>query len=230
MAVGNSILSIIPVEEAPEKNVLSVLQDTVDYLQQGIRGVQPYDLKVYIAPIKKFNVLALPGGAIVVFEGLLTKAESFEELAGVLAHEIQHILLRYSTRGIVMNASKIFLTSLLIGDVNLMMERVVDIAGDFETLGLSREMEAQADRKGMELILASNINPNGMIQIFKKLERETVEKEDSLKTDTKKFFSYFLTHPAGLDRVACLNKMIGSNKDKNWKPLFPELDWNEIKP
>ena len=232
VTVGQSILKMLPVAQKPDPEVLKVLQDTVDFLKQSLPG-NPYDLKVYILPVEQVNALALPGGPIVIFEGLIDKAESPEELAGVLAHEIQHILLRHSTRGILRNLAKSMLVTLFLGDVNSVMEGIVQLAGQLETLGLSREMEAEADQKGMELILAANIDPHGMIRIFKKLMQEDFSQKKLPKgkpvSEENDLSSYFSTHPSSQNRLARLEKQMRSHENRIWTPLFPNLDWNEIK-
>ena len=232
VTVGQSILKMLPVAQKPDPEVLKVLQDTVDFLKQSLPG-NPYDLKVYILPVEQVNALALPGGPIVIFEGLIDKAESPEELAGVLAHEIQHILLRHSTRGILRNLAKSMLVTLFLGDVNSVMEGIVQLAGQLETLGLSREMEAEADQKGMELILAANIDPHGMIRIFKKLMQEDFSQKKLPKgkpvSEENDLSSYFSTHPSSQNRLARLEKQMRSHENRIWTPLFPNLDWNEMK-
>ena len=232
VTVGQSILKMLPVAQKPDPEVLKVLQDTGDFLKQSLPG-NPYDLKVYILPVEQVNALALPGGPIVIFEGLIDKAESPEELAGVLAHEIQHILLRHSTRGILRNLAKSMLVTLFLGDVNSVMEGIVQLAGQLETLGLSREMEAEADQKGMELILAANIDPHGMIRIFKKLMQEDFSQKKLPKgkpvSEENDLSSYFSTHPSSQNRLARLEKQMRSHENRIWTPLFPNLDWNEIK-
>ncbi len=230
VTVGQSILKMLPVAQKPDPEVLKVLQDTVDFLKQSLPG-NPYDLKVYILPVEQVNALALPGGPIVIFEGLIDKAESPEELAGVLAHEIQHILLRHSTRGILRNMAESMLVTIFLGDMNSVMEGIVQLAGQLETLGLSREMEAEADQKGMELILSANIDPHGMIRIFEKLMQEESKELPQGKTVSKEndFSSYFSTHPSGQNRLARLEKQMRSHENRIWTPLFPNLDWNEIK-
>ena len=233
VTVGQTILKMFPVVQKPDQEVIKVLQDTVDILKQSLQGTPPpYELKVYILPVEQVNALALPGGPIVIFEGLLYKAESPEELAGVLAHEIQHILLRHSTRGILRNMAESMLVTIFLGDMNSVMEGIVQLAGQLETLGLSREMEAEADQKGMELILSANIDPHGMIRIFEKLMQEESKELPQGKTVSKEndFSSYFSTHPSGQNRLARLEKQMNSHANKTWTPLFPNLDWNEIKP
>ena len=232
VTVGQSILKMLPVAQKPDPEVLKVLQDTVDFLKESLPG-NPYDLKVYILPVEQVNALALPGGPIVIFEGLIDKAESPEELAGVLAHEIQHILLRHSTRGILRNLAESMLVTIFLGDMNSVMEGIVQLAGQLETLGLSREMEAEADQKGMELILAANIDPHGMILIFKKLMQEDFSQKKLPKgkpvSEENDLSSYFSTHPSSQNRLARLEKQMRSHENRIWTPLFPNLDWNEIK-
>ncbi len=232
VTVGQSILKMLPVAQKPDPEVLKVLQDTVDFLKQSLPG-NPYDLKVYILPVEQVNALALPGGPIVIFEGLIDKAESPEELAGVLAHEIQHILLRHSTRGILRNMAESMLVTIFLGDMNSVMEGIVQLAGQLETLGLSREMEAEADQKGMELILAANIDPHGIIRIFKKLMQEDFSQKKLPKgkpvSEENDLSSYFSTHPSSQNRLARLEKQMRSHENRIWTPLFPNLDWNEIK-
>ena len=230
--LGQSMLNMLPLLQEPDKKILMVLQDTVDLLEQSVEGYQPYNMKVYILPGKTVNALALPGGSIVVFEGLLHKAESAEEIAGVLAHEIQHILLRHSTRGILRNVAQSMLLSLFIGDVNAVMEGVTNLAGELETLGFSREMETEADKKGMELILNANINPYGMVRIFEKILQDEVKSLPGNKStkNEMELLSYLSTHPSSRSRLKMLEKQIEGHENRTWEPLFPELDWNEIKP
>ena len=177
VTLGQSILKMLPLEQKPDQKILAVLQDTVALLEQSVEGNQPYDLRIYIWSEKEVNALALPGGAMLISQGLLNEAESPEELAGVIAHEIQHVLLRHSTRGIICNLTQSMLLALFVGDVNATMEKVVNLVSTLETLGLSREMEVEADRKRMELIFAANIDPHGMIRIFEKLTQDESSQE-----------------------------------------------------
>jgi beta-barrel assembly-enhancing protease len=236
VTLGQSILKMLPLEQKPDQKILAVLQDTVALLEQSVEGNQPYDLRIYIWSEKEVNALALPGGAMLISQGLLNEAESPEELAGVIAHEIQHVLLRHSTRGIICNLTQSMLLALFVGDVNATMEKVVNLVSTLETLGLSREMEVEADRKGMELILAANIDPRGMIRIFEKLTQDASSQEEEIKNkavsrkiDTE-FFSYFSTHPSSKNRILNLKKQMKPHENKTWMPLFQNLNWNELKP
>ena len=233
--LGDGVLSAFPVEKNPDPKVMALLTDILRLLKQSKPEETPYNLKVFILPTEQINALALPGGNIIVFEGLLKIADSPEELAGVLAHEVQHIFLKHSTRGILRNLASGMLLTLVLGDANAVMESVVGIAGQLNTLGYNRKMETEADIKGMELMLDAKINPQGMLSIFKKLLIEELKlegnkKNSSTSKNAKEVFSYLSTHPSAKSRLNKLEKQIKNNSGKLWIPLYPNSNWNEIKP
>jgi beta-barrel assembly-enhancing protease len=233
--LGDGVLSAFPVEKNPDPKVIALLADILRLLKQSKMEETPYDLKIFILPTEQINALALPGGNIIIFEGLLKIADSPEELAGVLAHEAQHIFLKHSTRSIIRNMASGMLLSLILGDVNAVMESVVSLAGQLNTLGFSRKMEVEADIKGVELMLDAKINPQGMLTIFKKLLKEELKldenkKNSSIPKNTKELFSYLSTHPSAKSRIAKIEEHIKNNSKKRWIPLYPDSNWNKIQP
>ena len=127
------------------------------------------------------------------------------------------------------------LLTLVLGDANTVMESAVSIAGQLNTLGLSREMETEADIKGVDLMLDAKINPQGMLSIFKKLLKEELKLEENKKNnpsskDMKEVFSYLSTHPSAKSRLKKLENKINKNSEKYWIPLYPNSNWNKIKP
>jgi beta-barrel assembly-enhancing protease len=233
--LGDAILSTLPVEKNPDPKLIALLTDILRLLKQSKGEETPYNLKIYILSTEKINALALPGGNIIIFEGLLKIAESPEELAGVLAHEAQHIFLKHSTRGILRNLASRILINLVLGDANTVMESAINIAGQLHTLGLSRKMETEADIKGVEMMLDAKINPQGMFSIFKKLMKEELKLERNKKNASRskylyEIFSYMSTHPSAKSRLNKLEALIANNSEKLLIPLYPNLNWNEIKP
>jgi beta-barrel assembly-enhancing protease len=233
--LGNAILSTFPVENNPDPKVIALLTDILRLLKQSKAEETPYNLKIHILSTEKINALALPGGNIIIFEGLLKIADSPEELAGVLAHEAQHIFLKHSTRGILRNLASGLLMTLVLGDTNSIMEIAIYIAGQLNNLGFSRKMETEADIKGVEMMLDAKINPQGIFSIFKKIMKEELKLEGNNKnTSTSKYFydifSYMSTHPSAKSRLNKLEALIANNSEKLFIPLYPNLNWNEIKP
>ena len=170
--------------EEPNPQVRKALDVMAERLLTAVPD-QPYHFKIYVHPSKLVNALALPGGTIVVFQGLINITETPEELAGVLAHEFQHVLKRHSTRGIIRSEAINIFATMISGDS--MMNVILQAGGMMEFLRYNRKLESQADAEGMKMLLASQIDPKGMIRIFEKLEeqqhREVKSSEENLEED-----------------------------------------------
>lgn len=231
--LGNKVLEGLPkmLAPAPHPAKEKVLKAIIDRLLTA-RPDQPYNIRIHISPHKMVNAVALPGGHIIVFQGLLNAAESPEELAGVLAHEIQHVVLRHSTRGIIRGLTSKILLTLMVGDMNGSMEMALNLAGELDGLRHSRNMERQADRQGMDMILKARIDPSGMVRMFEKLgeqEKRLMKGGKAQKTlpdeDSSSWTEYLSTHPAGNDRVSQLKKQVAMSDKKSYTPLLPNMDW-----
>ena len=213
---------------------------------------QPYHFRIHVHPSKMVNAMALPGGTIVVFQGLINATETPEELAGVLAHEFQHVLKRHSTRNIIRSEAINLFGMIISGNSDSMTSVILQAGSVLEHLRYSRELETQADAEGMKMMLATHVDPRGMIRVFEKLEEEQhrqlesmkkdkksadSEKKDSAEKDSKKtdkkgitlpeWTSYLSTHPEGNDRVEVLKKLSEHSVQKP-RPLLPGFDWKSM--
>jgi predicted Zn-dependent protease len=140
------------------------------------------------------NALAAPGGYVVVYRGLLERTASPDELAGVLAHELQHVVLRHSMRGLLREMGTSAAIGLIFGDTS----GLAGLAGELGSLRYQRADEDEADNKGIELMVRAGFEPRAMITMFEKLERESNELPGVLQ--------YLSTHPATRERVARLEE------------------------
>lgn len=179
----------------------------------------PYTFHVTVVDSPMVNALAAPGGYLIVFRGLLKDTESPEELAGVLAHEIQHVLLRHGMRLIVQHVSMAFIIAALSGDASGMIAYGLQAAQTLQTLSYSREAENQADAEGLGLLQQAHINPNGMMSFFSKLRKE--QPDDSP-------FRYFSTHPSTEERLQRLNDLVAS-QSQEIQPFPFEKNWEDIR-
>ncbi len=152
----------------------------------------PYTMRVRVADDDAVNAFAAPGGHIVILRGLLKRTTRPEELAGVLAHEIQHITQRHSTRAMLHHASAGVLVAALTGDVSGVAAFGLDAARTLGLLRYSREHETAADKAGMEMILAAGIDPSGMIAFYDLMAQEGPALPGPL--------NYLATHPATGER------------------------------
>lgn len=166
------------------------------------------------------NAFAAPGGHVVVFRGLLEKTETPEQLAGVLAHELQHIYKRHTTRMILEHTSTSLMLAAVSGDLTGAATIALDSARTLGALRYNRAHEEEADAEGMALLLAAGINPQGMVDFFTVLGGEPSRDRGIL--------GYLSTHPSHLDRVQTLTGLAGPRLGQG-TPLLPGLDWSSIR-
>jgi predicted Zn-dependent protease len=174
----------------------------------------PYRFRVYVLKSKTVNAFAAPGGYIVVFTGLIEKTDSPEELAGVLAHEMQHVLNKHATREMFQGYSAGMLASLFLGDFRG-TSRALATMGN---LRYSRMTEDEADRLGAGLVMKADIDPRGMADVFGKLP----------EMPNIGFVKYLSDHPATADRVDTIKRLTAGAK-KNYVPLLPGIDWKKVR-
>lgn len=174
----------------------------------------PYAYRFHLADDRTVNAFAMPAGYIVVQRGLIEKAATAEEVAGVLAHEIEHVEQRHSLRGVVQAVGLAALWAAVSGDIagGMAGQWLQELAG----LHFSREQEAAADAGGYARLVAAHIDPRGMARFFATLAAQQAQLPGAL--------NMLSTHPASDARAARLNDLL---KDA---PTFPPLmvDWPAI--
>lgn len=175
----------------------------------------PYLYHFSLADDPGVNAFAMPAGFIVVHRGLIEKAASAEEVAGVLAHEIEHAEQRHALRALVQELGFGAVWIAVTGDVGggLAGEWLKGLAG----MQFSRAQEAAADAGGYGRLLAAKIDPRGMASFFETLS--------SQQGDLPGALSLLSTHPASAERAAAIKAQLQT------APSFPPLtyDWAAIR-
>lgn len=165
-------------------------------------------------PEQVVNAMALPGGFVFVYAGLIMSAENESELAGVMAHEIAHVTARHSARmssrankfGILQMAAIIGLSLFAPGLFQagsylayqlkgLLLQSIMSGLGLVFTvniLGVSRDSEMEADQLGLQYAWKTDYDPRGIITFFDQM---------ATKSGYASRTSFFATHPAFGDRV-----------------------------
>jgi Zn-dependent protease with chaperone function len=151
------------VEDHP---ALPMLRELGTRLTRGSR----YPYEFHVANDPSINAFAMPGGFIVFHTGLLEEAGSAEEVAGVLAHEIQHVERRHGLRGLVHGAGWRVALSLVLGDTGGSL--AASWAEGLGRLNFSRTQESEADALGVRRLIDHDIDPRGMAAFFRKLMAE----------------------------------------------------------
>jgi Zn-dependent protease with chaperone function len=175
----------------------------------------PYNFQIGLVKGTAINALAAPGGHIIIFTGLLEATESAEELAGVLAHEMVHIIEKHSLKSIFQNLTTYVFLSLIFGDASV----VTDVVHTLGNLSYSRAYEKEADLMGIELLIEARIDPSGMVDFF-----ETINKKTG---GGKEAFRYVSTHPLTTERIRDLEKR-AKELTPAPGPLLPGLAWQEV--
>jgi predicted Zn-dependent protease len=179
--------------------------------------VSPYTFHLSVVRDSAVNAFAAPGGFIVLHSGLLAAAETPEQLAAVLAHELQHVLNRHSTRAVIREAPlRLALATLSGGGI----ETAATVVGTIGVLSYRRADEAQADREGMRMLEAAQVDPAGMVAFMR-----TLDKDD--KT-APRFVSYLSSHPHTRDRVAVLAEMAAAMRVEP-RPVLDPAAWGRVR-
>jgi predicted Zn-dependent protease len=118
------------------------------------------------------NAFALPDGTIVVYSGIVNKMKNYDELVALLGHEAAHVNNRHSMKMLCRNLSGYLFISAILGDANGIMATIGDNVNSFQSLSFSREFEQEADREGFAIVIKNKVNPNGMLNLFKRLQDE----------------------------------------------------------
>lgn len=155
----------------------------------------PFTIKVVEDPV--VNAFALPGGFFFVQSGLILKADTEAELAGVMAHEIAHVAARHATRQATRSQIAQLSTLPLIfmgGAAAYGIYQASGLLVPLTFLKFSRGQEAEADYLGMQYMYKTGYDPTGFVDFFEKIE--TLEKR---KPGTVS--KLFATHPPTEDRI-----------------------------
>lgn len=191
-----------------------------------------YQYNFYIVENSALNAFALPGGEIVIHSGLILKADSSDELQGVLAHEIIHVEEQHGIRNVIGSAGLYLIISSLLGDVNGLLALVGGAAPLLLNQSYSRSFESESDEKGFTLLRKANINPVGLATFFEKMvaqEKEMLEKIENEKTRemTKDALQFISSHPATEKRIERLQALrareLGSQQYRNFNAEFAAL-------
>lgn len=173
------------------------LQALVTDLRDALPGSGDYRLHI-VSDAEMVNALALPGGGILVYSELLKQAESENELAFVLGHEIGHLYARHSLKRLGRGLVLMTLSDLLLGQGNI-LSNTVSRGLDGLQMSFSREQETAADEIGLKLLVAHYGHAGGATDFFQRLAQTQ---------SSGAVTGYFSTHPQPLKRVTHLEQLI----------------------
>lgn len=173
----------------------------------------PVQARARVLDVPTVNALAAPGGEIILYRGLLDRAGSAEEVAGVLAHEIGHVEHRHGLRGVARAAGLFVLTGALSGGSD-----AVALGATLATLAHSRDFEREADATGARILLATGIGTEGLEAFFTRME--------GAAGALGSLWAYIGTHPASADRASALREAV---QPATKLPALSAAEWAAVR-
>jgi predicted Zn-dependent protease len=195
----------------PEGEATRLLQDLGARLAAHVES--PYTFRWVLLEDKQVNAMAAPGGYVIVFTGLMDRAESAEELAGVLAHEVQHVVLRHSLRGVLRSLGWRVMLSLVFGGAGDLGTPAAAWVERLGSLRFSRQQETEADVAGVQLLQRAGIDPHGMAVFFERLAQDGREPP-----------AFLSTHPASEGRAKAVRESLAGTT----APPPLAYDWTAV--
>ena len=162
----------------------------------------PWQFGVLDAP--QVNAFAVPGGTVFITRGLLEKMRSEAELAGVLAHEIAHVLKKHHLKAIQKGALASLggeAASVAFGNMNAQAkQKLVAFGTEMYSRGLDKGDELEADRLGVVIAARAGYDPYGLPAVLQTLQ--------AMNPSDSAVAMMFKTHPAPADRLAALSTIM----------------------
>ena len=180
---------------------------------------QPFKYRFYVINEDVYNAFAIPAGHIFINSGLLAAMDSEDELAGILGHEIAHVVNRHISKRIDRSKKLDLVTmagmvagvflGVASGDPGAAQVMAIGsaAAGQTASLAYSREDESQADQYGLQYIIEAGYDPKGLLTALRKIRSKQWFGSEQVPT-------YMMTHPAVEERIASIDAWTAMNPQK----------------
>jgi beta-barrel assembly-enhancing protease len=213
-----------------------VIRSYIDQVGRRILAVlppQPFAYRFHVIKEEAYNAFAIPAGYIFINSGLLLAMESEDELAGILSHEIAHVVCRHISQRIE-RSKKIDLASMagVVAGIFLgvaagspeaaqALTLGAAAAGQTLTLAYSREDESQADQMGLAYLDKAGYSAQGLLEILKKIRGKQWFGSAQVPT-------YMMTHPAVEDRIVQIDTWMATRADPERRKRPPSAQFTRM--
>src|SRR5688500_344147 len=140
---------------------------------ESFAAKSPYKFSFHVlADPKTVNAFALPGGPVFITEGLLRLLKSEAELAGVLGHEIGHVIARHSSERLAkQQLTQGLLGALVVGSGDFTTAQIGQVVSSMINMSYGREDEIESDGLGIRIMTEAGYDPRGMIRVMEVLAK-----------------------------------------------------------
>jgi len=189
------------IQDADVNRYVNMLGDSIAKLSDP----RHLDWHFFVVNTKEVNAFAVPGGYIYVNRGLIERADKMDELAGVLGHEIGHVVHRHSVK--LMEKEQGANLGLAVGCIltnvcsNPTTGAAINVAGNAVFAKFSRQDEQEADESAVTYVTRAGIDPHGLPEMFQKLLAEEQSSPSTVQ-------QWFATHPTEQSRIADTERLI----------------------
>lgn len=187
----------------------ALLQRLVQRLYPIEPGDKDFSIEVHVANSPVINAYAGLGGTITLNSGLLNKADSPEEIAGVLAHEIGHVKRRHIMEGALVHLFTAQGIHLIFGDAS----SAAGFAKYLLNMDFTKGQERQADEEGLRRLQAAHADNNGFKHFFERMGKHESGAE------------FLSDHPSNEERIEMVEKF----KNEDTKPIMTNAEWEVLR-
>ncbi len=215
-ATRTSIVKRWPVCDDPDGN--AALLALVTELENSI--ITPVTMKVAVVHSDIKNAFALPGGYIIVTDSLIELMQGPDELAGVLAHEMGHVVLRHPLEGALSQLGVALILNMISGGGS---GELVGIGTMIASISYTRDYEQQADDLALKILLDSSVSTRGYGELFQRL---TKIEDDNQDVSLAGFDDLLRTHPYAKERAEKALKMA---EETDAPPSLNAQAWQHVR-
>ncbi len=197
VAIGRQVIRSMGAPACDGTEGRAALAVLAKRLSDASGAKKTFDVSVIDSP--QVNAFAAPGEEIVIMRRLLDRAESADEVAGVLAHEMGHGIELHPETGIVRAVGLMALTEFMLGGSG---GTLANMGLYLTQLGYSRQAEREADTHALAILKSAGISTRGITDFFHRMEKITGEKDGTKGSTIGGAMDILRTHPSTAERVA----------------------------
>lgn len=206
--LGQGLATLLLRNDCATPPARAVMTKLVDRLGGGAS-------ELHILDVDGANAFTLPGGAIMVTRGLIEDAQSPDEVAGVLAHELEHARRRHVMTQVVRNGILTALWQAAVGDYAGLFVVDPKTAMDIADLRFSRDAEREADLGALDRLDAARISRAGFRRFFERV-----------RTKTDAMPAWLSNHPSTAERLRALGDDAGA---VSRTPALDDAEWATLR-